>query len=153
LWQNNNKKEVDNLQIDAILYITVRKKGNKMNFKYQAINIASNALSGIALVGAVFMFTAVPAKAADSSDVVAGIIFGLVLGQHAERNQQQQQQPVYREQRTERYDNRDYGHRSDRHVRNDDHRKVCHVEYRRATHGRDVRYEYDCRGRLINTTR
>jgi hypothetical protein len=153
LWQNNNKKEVDNLQIDAILYITVRKEGNKMNFKYQAINIASNALSGIALVGAVFMFTAVPAKAADSSDVVAGIIFGLVLGQHAERNQQQQQQPVYREQRTERYDNRDHGHRSDRHVRNDDHRKVCHVEYRRATHGRDVRYEYDCRGRLINTTR
>lgn len=40
-------------------------------------------------------FTAVPAKAADSSDVVAGIIFGLILGQHAER--QQQQQPVYRD--------------------------------------------------------
>ena len=100
---------------------------------------------------AITALTAVPAKAADSSDVVAGLIFGLILGQHAERNQQQQ--PVYRQQRTERYDNRDYGHRSDRHVRNDDHRKVCHVEYRRATHGRDVRYEYDCRGRLINTTR
>jgi|TARA_R110000868_G_scaffold376548_1_gene641552 hypothetical protein len=45
---------------------------------------------------AITALTAVPAKAADSSDVVAGLIFGLILGQHAERNQQQQQQPVYR---------------------------------------------------------
>ena len=124
-----------------------------MNFKYQAINIASNALSGIALVGAVFMFTAVPAKAADDR-AVFGAILGAVIGYELTRDRTPAPaEPVYRQQRTERYDNRDYGHRSDRHVRNDDHRKVCHVEYRRATHGRDVRYEYDCRGRLINTTR
>ena len=48
---------------------------------------------------AITALTAVPAKAADSSDVVAGIIFGLVLGQHAERQQQRppvvvQQAPV-----------------------------------------------------------
>jgi hypothetical protein len=102
---------------------------------------------------AIATLTAVPAKAADDR-AVFGAILGAVIGYELTRDRSPAPvEPVYRQERTERNDNRDYGHRNGRRVGHDDHRKVCHVEYRRATHGRDVRYEYDCRGRLINTTR
>ena len=99
---------------------------------------------------AIATLTAVPAKAADDR-AVFGAILGAVIGYELTRDRTPAPvEPVYREERSER---RDDGHRHGRRVRHDDHREVCHVEYRRATHGRDVRYEYDCRGRLINTTR
>lgn len=111
------------------------------------INTGSNLLSAAAVVGTVCLLAA-PAKA-DTNDIVKGL-FAVVLLDTLLNNNSTQQQPVS----IESYNN---GARAAHSVQQQVNRAaantVCHSEYRAASNGTIIRYDYNCQGTVLRVIR
>ena len=113
-----------------------------------AINTASNTLTAIALVGAMCM--AAPAKA-DSSDVVKGLAAIFIIKELVAHNQPQVQTEIIDRQVWNQSARQAHGVQEQ--VRKSSINTVCHSEYRTATNGTLVRYDYNCQGNVVRVSR
>ena len=116
--------------------------------KQFAINTASNTLTAIALVGAMCM--AAPAKA-DTSDVVKGLAAIFIIKELVGHNQPQVQTEIIDRQVWNQSARR--AHSVQEQVRKSSINTVCHSEYREATNGTLIRYDYNCQGNVVHVSR
>ena len=119
--------------------------------KQFVINTGSNLLSLAAVLGTVCLLAA-PAKA-DANDIVKGLFAVVLLDTLLnDRTQQQtQQQPVVS---IPSYNNTARAaHSVQQQVQQNAARTVCHSEYRTATNGTIIRYDYNCQGTVLRVIR
>jgi uncharacterized membrane protein YfhO len=123
--------------------------------KQFAINTASNLLSAAAVVGTVCLLAA-PAKA-DANDVVKGLFAIVLLDTLLNNNSTQHVQPVQQHNNTvsiQSYNNTARAHYStQQQVQQAAANTVCHSEYRQASNGTIIRYDYNCQGTVLRVIR
>ena len=105
--------------------------------------------------------SAVPAKAADTNDVIAGVIFGAILANAANNNRHVQGDVIIRDRAVEHIYGTDRGYRDQRYSRshrqhgNDwgysNPRVVCYQESVRTDRRHAVRVERNCYGDVLGT--
>ena len=138
---------VDNLHIDAILYITVKQKGKQMNFKAHAINIASSTLTAVALVGTLSMIPA-KAHAGDELRNIFGAIavIAVINEVYKDRTDRVNRvEKVYGSKHNPLNEARRPGYASGM----NDYRKVCHSEVIRHNGYSEV-VDTNCYGQILN---
>ena len=119
--------------------------------KQFAINTASNLLSAAAVIGTVCLLAA-PAKA-DANDVVKGL-FAIVLLDTLLNNNSTQPVQQHNTVSIESYNNTARAHYStQQQVQQAAANTVCHSEYRQASNGTIIRYDYNCQGTVLRVIR
>ena len=121
--------------------------------KQFAINTASNLLSAAAVIGTVCLLAA-PAKA-DANDVVKGlfaiVLLDTLLNNNSTQSVQQQHNNTVS---IESYNNTARTQYStQQQVQQAAARTVCHSEYRQASNGTIIRYDYNCQGTVLRVIR
>jgi len=120
--------------------------------KQFAINTASNLLSAAAVIGTVCLLAA-PAKA-DANDVVKGLFAIVLLDTLLNNNSTQHVQQHNNTVSIESYNNTARAHYStQQQVQQAAARTVCHSEYRQASNGTIIRYDYNCQGTVLRVIR
>ena len=113
------------------------------------INTASNLLSAAAVLGAVCLLAA-PAKA-DTNDIVKGLFAVVLLDTLLNNNSTQHEHNTVS---IESYNN---GARAAHSVQQQVNRAaantVCHSEFREASNGTIIRYDYNCQGTVLRVIR
>ena len=119
--------------------------------KQFAINTASNLLSAAAVIGTVCLLAA-PAKAAN--DVVKGLFAIVLLDTLLNNNSTQHVQQQHNTVSIESYNNTARTHYStQQQVQQAAANTVCHSEYRTASNGTIIRYDYNCQGTVLRVIR
>ena len=120
--------------------------------KQFAINTASNLLSAAAVIGTVCLLAA-PAKA-DANDVVKGLFAIVLLDTLLNNNSTQHVQQQHNTVSIESYNNTARAHYStQQQVQQAAANTVCHSEYRQASNGTIIRYDYNCQGTVLRVVR
>lgn len=121
--------------------------------KQFTINTASNLLSAAAVIGTVCLLAA-PAKA-DANDVVKGlfaiVLLDTLLNNNSTQHVQQQHNntvSIHSYNNTARA-----AHSVQQQVQQNAARTVCHSEYRQASNGTIIRYDYNCQGTVLRVIR
>jgi len=119
--------------------------------KQFAINTASNLLSAAAVIGTVCLLGS-PAKA-DANDVVKGL-FAIVLLDTVLNNNSTQSVQHNNTVSIESYNNTARAQYStQQQVQRAAANTVCHSEYRQASNGTIIRYDYNCQGTVLRVIR
>ena len=121
--------------------------------KQFTINTASNLLSAAAVIGTVCLLAA-PAKA-DANDVVKGLFAIVLLDTLLNNNSTQHVQPQHNNTVSiHSYNNTARAaHSVQQQVQQNAARTVCHSEYRQASNGTIIRYDYNCQGTVLRVIR
>ena len=124
-----------------------------INFKKQAINVASSTLSAVALIGALAF--AAPAKADhNNGNLIGALVFGLIINEALDNNRDNRRHNDYI--RHDRRGDRGYNNRYNQPRRPnytpgyDDARRVCTVETVRRTRDFSVVVELNCYGDIMS---
>jgi hypothetical protein len=120
--------------------------------KQFAINTASNLLSAAAVIGTVCLLAA-PAKA-DANDVVKGLFAVVLLDTLLNNNSTQHVQPAHNTVSIESYNRTARAaHSVQQQVNRAAANTVCHSEFREASNGTIIRYDYNCQGTVLRVIR
>lgn len=120
--------------------------------KQFAINTASNLLSAAAVLGTVCLLAA-PAKA-DTNDIVKGLFAIVLLDTLLNNNSGQHVQPQHNTVSIQSYNNTARAQYStQQQVQRAAANTVCHSEYREASNGTIIRYDYNCQGTVLRVIR
>jgi len=114
-----------------------------------AINTTSNLLSALVIAGAIFV--AQPAKAGD--DFVKGLFGVLILNEILNNNSSNHTHSTTIIDRQVYNDHARSIHSRSETIRRASQRTVCYSEYREATNGTIVRYDYNCQGNVLSVSR